>query len=121
MKVESNVEVWSFNGENTFAIDLCAKVDDDSILFTFRPENTGSVEDWEEMVKACEEEDREYDMPTEGNCSISVDKKYVSFSLSRHGDGYGGDSDVYLPKKICLDAFRHIFNCLKENENENEN
>jgi hypothetical protein len=109
MKIHSHIERHTYDGEESWIITIEAKVGDDDILFTFAPEYSGTAEDWKNLTIACEIEDMNSYLSDGGDCQISVNNKYVFFELSRHGDGYGGDVEIMVPKKLCIDAFKHIY------------
>jgi hypothetical protein len=109
MKIESDVEKFvDGDGEESWMITITAKEGDD-ILFTFRPEHPGRADEWGEMMTACQIEDMNNSLSSEGDCQISVNNKHAFFELSRHGDGYGGEVEIMIPKKLCVDAFRNIY------------
>ena len=111
MKISSYVEKYENDEDDDdtyYIISLEAKEGEDT-LFHFRPEYSGTVEEWKEMILACEEEDRQFYFTHGGDCQIGVCGKFVTFELSRHGDGYGGESSIQIPKKLCIDAFKNIY------------
>lgn len=108
MKIESYIEKYDDADDMSWMITITAKEGDD-ILFTFRPEYGGITDDWKDMMTACQIEDMNYSLHCEGDCQISVNNKHVFFELSRHGDGHGGDVEIMIPKKLCIDAFRNIY------------
>lgn len=114
MKISSYVDKHQDDEESYFLIYIEAKEGEDT-LFNFRPEYSGTVEEWKEIILACEEEEgRQFFFTHGGDCQIGVCGKYVMFELSRHGDGYGGEMNIQIPKKLCIDAFKHILNSIAE-------
>lgn len=113
MKIFSYVEKYDGEYFDTphYAITIEAKEDDEE-LFQFCPEFSGKAEDWKEMLDACEEEDRDFYTSHDGDCHIHINKKHVQFLLSRHGNGYGGDLSISVPKKLCIDAFKNVYHTI---------
>jgi hypothetical protein len=110
MKISSYVEKYENDKDDDdtyYIISLEAKEGEDT-LFTFRPEYSGTVEEWKELILACEE-DWQFYFTHGGDCQIGVCGKFVTLELSRHGDGYGGESSIQIPKKLCIDAFKNIY------------
>jgi hypothetical protein len=111
MKIESEIEKYIDiydHEEQSWIITITAKEQDD-ILFTFKPEYSGDAEEWKDMLTACEIADMNYNSSHGGDCQISINNKHVFFELSRHGDGLGGEIEIMIPKKLCIDAFKHIW------------
>lgn len=114
MKIESDIIKYvslydpEDEDEEQWVITITAKEQDETI-FTFKPEHAGTSDDWKDMLTACQIEDMNYYSSHEGDCQISVNNKHVFFELSRHGNGYGGEMEIMIPKKLCIDAFKHIW------------
>jgi hypothetical protein len=109
MKIESYVDKYVSDGEQGWTITITAKEGDD-VIFTFKPEYPGTAGEWSEMITACEIDDmNNYLSPDGSNCQISVNHKYVYFELSSYGNGMGGDIEIMIPKKLCVDAFKRIY------------
>ena len=110
MKIYSYVEKYENDNDyegDSYLISIEAKEGEDT-LFDFRPEYAGTVDEWKELILACEEEGRQFYFTHGGDCQIGVCGKFVTFELSRHGDGYGGELSIQIPKKLCIDAFKNI-------------
>ena len=93
---------------------------DGSSVFEFYPEYIGRPEDWKNLVEACENEDQEFVFCKQDescDCLIAVLKQNVSFELVSSGRGTGGGVCVIIPKTLCIDAFRNIYDAIKD-ENE---
>lgn len=113
MQIFSHVEKYEgeFFDNPYYAITIYAK-EGETELFEFCPEFSGDAKDWKEMIDACEEEDCDFYTSHDGDCHIHINRKNVQFLLSRHGSGYGGDLSISIPKKLCIDAFKNVYNKL---------
>lgn len=90
---------------------------DGSDVFEFHPEYIGRPEDWLNLITACENEDQEYvfcKQDEKCDCLIAVLKQNVSFELVSSGGGSGGGLCVTIPKTLCIDAFRNIYDAIKD-------
>jgi hypothetical protein len=79
-----------------------------SDVFEFHPEY---------LITACENEDQEYvfcKQDEKCDCLIAVLKQNVSFELVSSGGGSGGGLCVTIPKTLCIDAFRNIYDAIKD-------
>jgi len=88
-------------------------------VFEFHPEYIGRPEDWQNLIKACENQDQEYifcKQDEKCDCLIAVIKQNVSFELVSSGGGTGGALCVTIPKTLCIDAFRNIYDAIKDEE-----
>jgi hypothetical protein len=112
MKILSDVTTYEYDGEDVCRISITARQDDYE-LFEFNPENSGDCDDWKQMMIACEQDNSEYYSCDGGDCQITVGKKFASFEISRRGDGYGGVLSIQIPKKLCVDAFRNIYQTME--------
>jgi hypothetical protein len=115
MQIHSYAEKYTCDDEDSWIVTIEAKVNND-VLFTFKPEYCGTAEDWNDLTIACEIEDMNNSLSDEGDCQISVNNKHVFFELSRHGNGYGGDVEIMVPKKLCIDAFKHIYQTMSKSK-----
>lgn len=90
---------------------------DGSDVFEFHPEYIGRPEDWQNLITACENQDQEYIFCKQDescDCLIAVLKQNVSFELVSSGRGTGGGLCVIIPKTLCIDAFRNIYDAIKD-------
>jgi hypothetical protein len=85
-------------------------------LFVFSPETSFNKENnyWSNLLLVSDNEEnfmKNLEFPTSnGECSIFMDPNQTIFTVSKSGDGFGGDLDVIIPTKDCKDVFRQIYN-----------
>jgi hypothetical protein len=99
MNIESDIK-RDPSDNNNWIITITGKINND-ILFTFTPQDSGTSEDWNDLIIACQEDDINNYLSTPGaDCQISVNNKHVFFELnttnSGEGEGEGGEVEIMI-------------------------